>query len=125
MLGWLTCRISKLLCISCVDFVRRNNPPRIKTKSRPEMSLPNIENQGYVNFVIWTILNSNASRISIARPKPICLALFRCCSGNLPTSIEIKIMLSIPNTISRAINVLRAIHASGFTTHSTCFPHLY
>ncbi len=40
--------------------------------------------------------------------KPIVLPLFLCSAGSLPTNIEIKIILSIPNTISREVKVTKS-----------------
>ena len=60
------------------------------------------------------IPNKSAIRINIAKNKPICVAFFLFSSGNLPVTIEINIILSIPKIISKKVNVKSAIHASGF-----------
>ena len=47
--------------------------------------------------------------VIIARERPMILALFRFSAGNLPARIEMKIILSIPKTISRTVKVRSAI----------------
>src|SRR3990167_3772816 len=63
--------------------------------------------------------------VIMARLRPILRAKARCFRGRRPTRIEMKIMLSMPNTISSAVNVPNAIHASGFASQSnisfSCF----
>ncbi|KGM07451.1 hypothetical protein LP43_1062 [Methylophaga thiooxydans] len=71
-----------------------------------------------------TRLNSKPNLVNIAKPIPKFLALLRCDSGKRPTRIEIKIILSIPSTISRASSVPNAIHASGLAIQSNIVcPH--
>ena len=110
--------ISKLLCISRVDLPKRNSPPSIRITSLPEIWLSKIVNQGSTSPITQTILKSNTSLVSIAKPIPSRRALFLCSTGNLPTRIEMKMILSIPSTISSATNDANATHASGLTTHS-------
>ena len=50
--------------------------------------------------------------------KPASAARARCASGSRPTSIEMKMMLSTPRTISSAVSVKSAIHACGSDSHS-------
>ena len=52
--------------------------------------------------------------MNIARNNPILVAFLRLSGGNFPVAIDIKIILSIPKTISRKVNVISAIQASGF-----------
>ena len=66
------------------------------------------------------IPNNNTIRKTIARIRPILVALGRSSSGNLLEEMEIKIILSMPSTISRKVSVNRLIQTaaepkSGFT----------
>ena len=49
----------------------------------------------------------------MARKSPICISFLRMSSGNRPAKIEIKIILSIPKTISKKVSVKKAIIKSG------------
>jgi hypothetical protein len=64
------------------------------------------------------IEKSRPRRVSIARLNPIRRAKLRWFSGRRPTRIEMNMMLSIPRTISRAVNVTSATHACGLVSHS-------
>ena len=64
------------------------------------------------------IPKSNTIRINIAKNIPIFVAFFLFSSGNFPVTIDMKMILSIPNTISRKVNVNKAIQASGFKNTS-------
>jgi len=50
----------------------------------------------------------------MASAKPILVARLRSLSGNFPAAIEIKIILSIPKTISNKVSVTIAAQTSGF-----------
>lgn len=56
--------------------------------------------------------------MTLARASPTNLACFCFSFGSLPESMEIKIMLSIPSTISRIVIVSSAIKACGSVIHS-------
>ena len=62
--------------------------------------------------------NSNRMRVIMAPPSPRTRALCRCWGGSLPTRIEMKMMLSMPSTISRRVNVASAIQALGSNNQS-------
>ena len=68
--------------------------------------------------------NSKARRESIAKARPRRRALSRCCGGSLPTRIEMKMMLSIPRTISREVNIKNAIQTLGSNSNSMAYPTL-
>ena len=51
--------------------------------------------------------------MTIAINKPMRRANSRCAAGNLSTRMEMKMMLSMPSTNSRAVRVAKAIQASG------------
>src|SRR5215207_8004315 len=75
-------------------------------------------NSGFVSPMIHVRLISSRIRVISARESPS-LRAFGCCSrGNLPARIEMKITLSIPSTISRAVSVKREIHVCGSLSHS-------
>ena len=57
-------------------------------------------------------------RIPIARPSPMYLARSRRSAGRRWTRIEMKMMLSMPSTISRTVRVISAIQISGFVRSS-------
>ncbi len=56
--------------------------------------------------------------MNIAKNIPSLVAFLRFSAGSFPVAIEIKIILSIPNTISKKVKVKRAIQASGFKNTS-------
>jgi hypothetical protein len=56
--------------------------------------------------------------MNIARNIPILVAFLRLSTGNFTVAIEKKMMLSIPKTISRKVNVNKVIQASGFKNTS-------
>ena len=58
-------------------------------------------------------LRSSSMRVNIASASPIIRARPRCASGKRPHKIAIKMILSIPSTISSPVSVARLIHASG------------
>ena len=59
--------------ISPVLFQRRNRPPPIRTRSRPEISWPtmSMRNSGAVMPMIQESMNSRPTRMNIARNRPI------------------------------------------------------
>ena len=66
-------------------------------------------NNGAVKPMMTDKNNKRMIRIISASDNPTILAL-RCFStGNLPATMEIKIILSTPNTISRKVNVNKLI----------------
>ena len=68
---------------------------------------------GFVSFVSHTMENSSAMRVSIASARPVMRADSRRSGGSRLTRIEMKMMLSMPSTISSADSVTNAIHAWG------------
>ena len=50
----------------------------------------------------------------MARTNPKLVAFFLWLGSSFPAAIDMKIILSIPKTISRKVNVNKAIQASGF-----------
>ena len=64
-----------------------------------------------------SVNNSNKREI-IAKPIPSRLALSRMCGGKRPTKIEMKMMLSMPRTISKAANIAKAIQTFGSSRSS-------
>ena len=85
--------------------------------SRPEISKVNAVNSGWVSLIIRVIENNNAIRMTIASMSPIVRPLACWCCGNLPARIAMKIILSMPSTISRAVRVMSASQISGFVSH--------
>ncbi len=86
--------------------------------SRPDIISPKIENSGSVRLITQAIASNSAMRVPIARPRPSRRAELRCSGGSRPTSMDMKMMLSMPGTISSAVSVARAIQASGWVIHS-------
>ena len=83
----------------------RKSPPRIRIRSRPEITCPSTTKSGVVSPMTQLNDRSSRTRMTSAIPSPkrrtrACLA-----SGSLSTRMEIKMTLSIPSTISRASNV--------------------
>ena len=62
--------------------------------------------------------NSSAMRVSIASARPVMRADSRRSGGSRLTRIEMKMMLSMPSTISSADSVMNAIHACGSVSSS-------
>jgi hypothetical protein len=61
-------------------------------------------------------------RMTIASPNPTRLASAWRFSGSLPVRMEMKMMLSMPSTISSAVRVMSAIQMSGFVNQSKPAP---
>jgi hypothetical protein len=72
--------------------------------------------------MIQVIEKSSSIRMIIASPKPTRLASAWRFSGSLSVRIEIKMMLSMPSTISSAVRVSKAIQISGFANQSKPAP---
>src|SRR5512139_2570455 len=109
---------SRLSWISTVLFQSRNKPPPIRMMSRPEISVPGRANSGVVSRITQVMDSSSRMRVTMAKPSPSTRPLFRWCWGSLPTRMEMKMMLSMPRTISSAVSVTSAIHASGLVSQS-------
>ena len=113
-----SCPLSSIFSwISLVLLYNRKSPPRNKIKPWPLIP-PVIQDslstkKGFFIAVKSDIPNNNKIRIAIAKNKPILVAFLRWLFSNLPAAIPIKIMLSIPKTISKKVNVSNAIQASG------------
>ncbi len=56
---------------------------------------------------------SNRIRMIIAKKSPNCINFLRFSMGNRSDKIEMKIMLSIPKTISKKVRVIKATTISG------------
>ena len=109
---------SSLSWISWVLLASRNRPPTIRIRSRPDTGWLKTVNSGEVRRMIQASDSSSRMRMIMARARPIVRPFWRCSAGSLPARIEMKMMLSIPRTISRAVNVINAIHAWGSLSHS-------
>ncbi len=68
--------------------------------------------------VSHTMENSSAMRVSIASARPVMRADLRRSGGRRPTRIEMKMMLSMPRTISSNDSVTNASHACGSESSS-------
>jgi len=60
---------------------------------------------------------SSRIRNASASVSPICRARFACACGIPETMTDRKMMLSMPRTISSAVNVNSAAHASGLVSN--------
>ena len=87
-------------------------------RSRPEKVFSNKVINGSVKVTNQEIANNNPKRINNAKDKPITRALSRCSGGNFSARIAIKTRLSIPNTISRIISVIKPTHIPGSNKNS-------
>ena len=73
------CRPRRLCSSWCSTFSKiswlalnsRNRPPAMSTTSRPENGLPQMWNHGVVRPAIQASVNSSASRLMSAAPRPI------------------------------------------------------
>src|SRR6266446_4128614 len=99
--------------ISRVLLASRNRPPAMRIRSRPENGCPSRLNHGAVSRMIHASAASNAIRVSMAPARPTRRARPCSCLGSLPARMEMKMMLSMPSTISSTVNVRRPSHASG------------
>src|SRR5581483_5633630 len=97
----------------------RNKPPRNRITSRPDTPCSPMKNQGLVSRVSHTIENSSSTRVTIANASPLTRAELRCAGGSRPTRIEMKMMLSMPRTISSNDSVTNAIQACGSVKSSS------
>ncbi|MNS83346.1 hypothetical protein D3C72_1171310 [compost metagenome] len=100
-------------CNSMVPLKSRNRPPRIRIRSRPEISLPHTVKSGAVNVTTHAMLASRPRRISKARLRPISRARLRCSGGSLSARMAMNTRLSMPRTISRITSVARPSQAVG------------
>jgi hypothetical protein len=86
--------------------------------SLPDISCSNMVNQASFRPMTQAMENNRARRVNMASASPTRRPNSRCCSGRRDTRIEIKMMLSMPSTISSAVKVASAIQASGLAIHS-------
>src|SRR5688572_3484115 len=88
--------------------------------SRPETPWPKngSSNSGLVSRVSQTMENNRAMRVSIASARPVTRADSRRSGGSRLTRMEMKMMLSMPSTISSADNVTNVIQAWGSVSSS-------
>ena len=75
-------------------------------------------NTGWVSPISHTSTLSSTMRNTSASARPIWRARVACGSGIRDTSTERKITLSMPRTISSAVSVSSAAHASGLVKSS-------
>ncbi len=104
--------------ISVVLFQIRNRPPRIRIRSRPEISMPNTLNSGVTSPTIQASTSSRPMRMNIAMKSPRRRANSRLAFGSLSTRIEMKMMLSMPSTSSSRVSVAKAIQVWGLVRSS-------
>src|SRR5512134_202367 len=107
------CSPSSLSWISKVLFAIRNRPPTMRMRSRPEIGWPSTAKSGAVSRMIHVSDSSRPMRISIASASATRRARPCSLSGSFPARIEMKMMLSMPSTISRTVRVASAIQVSG------------
>ena len=110
---------SRLSWISRSLFQIRNSPPTIQDQVAAGDLLSRTVNSGSVSRMIHAIDSSSRIRMTIASiepepPRPRLLVL----AGSLPARMLMKMMLSMPRTISSAVNVTRASRASAVRSSS-------
>jgi hypothetical protein len=82
------------------------------------MPWPSTEKRSAVRPITQLSENSSSSRETIAKPRPSRRALSRSSGGRRPTRMEMKMMLSTPRTISRAVSIAKAIQMLGSRRNS-------
>ena len=87
--------------------------------SRQDTAKPAISKIGSVRPIIQVRLSSSRTRASSARPRPMRRAVACCASGSRAETIERKMMLSMPSTISSTDRVARLIQAWGSVSSSS------
>jgi phosphatidylglycerophosphate synthase len=93
-------------------------PPAIRMMSRQDSSAPRTTRTGSVSPISQTSMLSSAMRNTSASSRPIWRARLACAGGMRETITEMKMTLSMPSTISSAVNVSSATHASGLASNS-------
>ena len=78
----------------------------------PVIQLSLMFQKGALSATNHEIPKSKAIRIPIASASPMFVAFLRSFCGSFSAAIEIKMMLSIPNMISRKVSVSSATQAS-------------
>jgi hypothetical protein len=73
---------------------------------------------GAVSVITQVNDKSNNTLVTIASARPNCLAFLCWLPGSFDAMMDIKIILSIPSTISSAVSVINDIQTSGFNNHS-------
>ena len=112
-------------CSSVVALNSRNRPPNSRIRSRPENGCEAMWNSGSVRVTSQDMTDSKPRRMTIARLKPISLALSRCSGASLSARIAMNIRLSIPSTISSTISANKPTQMFGSNSHSMpCLPEL-
>ena len=86
---------------------------RTGSRRGPRSCSPAISNHGAVRRVSHTIENSSAMRVTIASARPPRRATFCCRGGRRATRMEMKMMLSMPRTISSSDSVTNASQMLG------------
>lgn len=81
------------------------------------MPCPRTENKVCVKLATQTMEKRSIRRVSMASINPRLRAMFLFFAGSRLTRMEIKMMLSIPRTISSEVSVAREIQASGLVNH--------
>ena len=88
-------------------LIIKNNPPKINRKFLNENPTSPIVNNGSVRVIIQDNVINIKIRIINAKDNPKIRAVLRFLTGNLATTMAIKIKLSIPRTISKNVRVSR------------------
>ena len=91
----------------------------MRMMSRPLNSKPATSKSGSVRLTTQLMPSSSRMRMPIAARMPTRRALSRCSSGSLLARMEMKMMLSMPRTISSAVSVSSATQTSGLSSSST------
>src|SRR5690606_128341 len=89
-----------------------------KIKSRPEKVQSNRVINGLVKVTSQAMANNRPRRINNASERPMTRALSRCSGGSFSARMAIKTRLSIPNTISRIIRVIKPSQIPGSNKNS-------
>src|SRR5690606_29706874 len=82
------------------------------------MPSPKTWNRSAVRRITQVIDSNSRMRVPMASARPKKRALGCCSTGKRLTRMEMKMMLSMPRTISRAVRVRNATQISGLLSHS-------
>ena len=109
---------STSLWISRVALTSRKKPPASRTRSRREKAWPASSKSGRLRWISQNSRLSRAMRKISASARPSWRACFDCSGGSRPTITEMKMMLSMPRTISMTVSVTKLARIAGSAIHS-------
>ena len=110
---------SSELWTSRVALAMRKAPPTKRITSRPEMSWPSTVRKSPVRLITQDSDSNRPMRMTMASARPTTRARCCWCFGSRLVSTLMKMMLSMPSTISNAAKVAKAIQMPGSISMSS------